>query len=46
MQQGSKETEDMRKTLLAHQFVAGLLPELNNTIAGSEGSFDQLLTKA
>ncbi len=36
----------MRKTVLANQFVVGLIPELKRKVAGTEGNFEQLLTKA
>ena len=45
-QQGSKEAEEMGKTVLANQFVVGLIPELKRKVAGTEGNFEQLLTKA
>ena len=35
----------MGKTVFAYQFVAGLIPEIKRKVAGSEGSFDQLLAK-
>ena len=44
--QANSETEEMGKTVLAYQFVAGLIPEIKRKVAGSEGSFDQLLAKA
>ena len=36
----------MGKTVLANQFVVGLMPELKRKVAGTEGTFEQLLTKA
>ena len=45
-QQGSKEAEEVGKTVLANQFVVGLAPELKRKVAGTEGNFEQLLTKA
>ena len=44
--QGSKEAEEMAKSVLAHQFAAGLLPELKVKVAGAEGTFEELLAKA
>ena len=45
-QQGSQETENMRRSVLAYQFVAGLLPEIKLKLAGTDGSMDELLVKA
>ena len=45
-QQGTQETEDLGRTMLAYQFVAGLKPNLKSKPAGVEGTFDQLLVKA
>lgn len=45
-QQGSAETESMGKLVLAYQFVAGLHSDLKMKVAGTEGSFDELLAKA
>lgn len=45
-QQGSAETESMGKSVLAYQFVAGLHSDLKMKVAGTEGSFDELLAKA
>ena len=36
----------MGRTVLAYQFVAGLLPDIWIKVAGTEGIFDQLLMKA
>ena len=36
----------MGKTVFTYQFVAGLLPDICMKVAGNEGTFDQLLTKA
>ena len=36
----------MAKSVLAHQFAAGLLPELKVKVAGAEGTFEELLAKA
>ena len=36
----------MGRTVLAYQFVAGLLPDIRIKVAGTEGTFDQLLMKA
>ena len=44
--QGSKECEAMGRSVLAYQFTAGLLPHLKAKIAGQEGTFEELLTKA
>lgn len=44
--QGSEETEDFGRSVLAHQFVAGLAPALRSKVAGSEGNFEHLLIKA
>ena len=43
--QGSKEAEAMGRSVLAYQFIAGLLPHLKAKIAGQEGTFEELLTK-
>ena len=45
-QQGTQETENLARTVLAYQFVAGLKPNLKSKLAGVEGTFDQLLVKA
>ena len=45
-QQGSREAEEMGRTVLVNQFISGLLPELKTNVVGSEGDFDQALTKA
>ncbi len=45
-QQGSQESDDMGCSVLAYQFVAGLQPEIRVKLAGVEGHFDQLLSKA
>jgi len=44
--QGTKEAEALGQVVLANQFVTGLLPEIKSKVAGSEGNFDHLLTKA
>ena len=44
--QGSKEAEEMGKAVLAHQFAAGLLPDLKVKVAGADGTFEELLSKA
>ena len=44
--QGSGEAEGFGRSVLAHQFVAGLLPVLRSKVAGNEGDHDQLLIKA
>ena len=45
-QQGSREAEQMGQSVLAYQFVAGLCPEIKKKVAGAEGDFNQLLTRA
>ena len=45
-QQGSRETEEFGRSILAYQFVAGLLPEIRRRLAGQEGTFDQFLVRA
>ena len=44
--QGSRESEEMGKSVLSSQFVSGLRPDLNSKIAGMEGDMDSLLIKA
>ena len=44
--QGTGEAEDLGRSVLAYQFVAGLTSALRTKIAGVEGNFDQLLVKA
>ena len=44
--QGTGETEIMGKTVLAYQFVAGLLPKIRAKVAGTEGTFEQPWIKA
>ena len=44
-QQRSKEAEAMGRSVLAHQFIAGLLPHLKAKIAGQEGTFEEVLTR-
>ena len=46
VQQGSREAEQLGKSMLASQFVAGLLGSIKVKLAGSDGDFDQLLTRA
>ena len=43
---GSQEAEEMGQSVLANQFVAGLLSELEVKVAGTEGNLEKLLTKA
>ena len=43
---GTPEAESMGETILANQFVAGLLPGLKSKLVGSEGTLGQLLAKA
>ncbi len=45
-QQGTQETEEMGRSVLASQFVSGLRREIRVKLAGMEGSWDQLLVKA
>lgn len=45
-QQGSLEAVGMGQSVLANQFVSGLHAAIKAKVAGSKGSFDQLLTKA
>lgn len=45
-QQASSAMQDMGKSVLTNQFVAGLQPELKCKLAGKEGAFEQLLTLA
>ena len=40
--QGSQEAEDFGRSVLAHQFVAGLSATLRSKVAGNEGNFEQL----
>ena len=44
--QAGQETEEMGKSILSSQFVAGLRREIKIKLAGQEGSIDQLLVKA
>ena len=44
--QGSKEAEEMGKSVLSSQFVSGLRSDLKSKIAGMEGDMDSLLIKA
>ena len=46
VQKGSTTTQMMGKSLLAYQFVSGLLPELKVKVAGTEGDFEHQLLKA
>ena len=45
-QQGSSEAEKKGKSVLANQFVNGLIPELKAKITGKEGDVEQLLAYA
>ena len=45
-ERGSEEAERMGQTVLAYQFAAGLKPEIRLKVAGTEGSFEQLLMRA
>ena len=40
--QGTTDLEDISKSTLCNQFVAGLLPNIKIKVAGTEGSFDTL----
>ena len=42
----TRHAEEMGKSVLAHQFAAGLLPILKVKVAGVEGIFEELLAKA
>ena len=44
--QGTTALEDISKSILCNQFVAGLLPGIKIKVAGTKGSFETLLTKA
>ena len=44
--QGTREAETMGQSVLAYQFVSGLRPEIKAKVAGTEGDFEKLLTKA
>lgn len=44
--QGSKEAEEMGRTVLTCQFVTGLFPSIKEKLIGHEGSFEELLSKA
>ena len=44
--QGTTDLEDISKSILCNQFVSGLLPDIKIKVAGTEGSFETLLTKA
>ena len=44
-QQGNEAAESMGKSVLASQFVAGLIPALKPKVAGTEGGFEELLIK-
>ena len=43
---GGQEAEQIAQTVLTSQFVAGLRPSIKAKIAGMEGTFEELLTKA
>ena len=45
-QQGNEAAESMGRSVLASQFVAGLIPALKPKVAGTEGGFEELLIKA
>ena len=44
--QATALVEEFRKSVLAYQFMAGLIPALRLKVAGIEGNFNQLLVKA
>lgn len=44
--QGSKEAEEMGKSVLTWQFVAGLRQPIKEKVVGCEGSFSEFLSKA
>ena len=44
--QGATDLEDISKSILCNQFVAGLLSSIKIKVAGTEGNFGTLLTKA
>ena len=46
VQQGSSEAKQLGKSVLASQFVAGLRGNIKLKLAGSDGNFDHLLTRA
>ena len=46
VQQGSPEAVEIGISVLANQFVNGLLHELKQKLAGREGEFQELLSKA
>ena len=43
---GNKETEEVCKVVLTNQFVVGRAPAVKEKLAGAEGTFKELLTKA
>ena len=43
---GTHEAERIAQFVLTNQFVAGLYTSLKAKVAGTEGSFEELLTKA
>ena len=45
-QKGSSAAQKMGESVLAHQFVSGLLPDLKLKVAGTDGPFKHLLPKA
>ena len=45
-QREGQEAETIAQNVLTNQFVAGLLPAIKVKVAGSEGRFEELLTKA
>ena len=45
-QQASAEMQDMGRSVLSNQFVAGLVHEMKSELAEKEGNFEQLLVLA
>ena len=45
-QQETEEAEDMGRSVLSYQFVAGLRRDIKIKLAGMEGTFDELLVRA
>ena len=46
VQQGTQETEQMARTMLANQVAVGLKQDIKVEVAGAKGTFEQLLTRA
>ena len=45
-EQGTSEAESMGKSVLSNQFVAGLIPDIQQKLAGVSGTLEELLCKA